>query len=85
MGRTTPSYRVAVYQELERLRELITLMEPCEQRVLGELLEGVEDTISLYTHQIAPIDPFEVILIHILRGVARRLGRDGCEGLDHRC
>ncbi len=67
MGRSTPSYRMAVYKELDRLMKILELLPPRETSVIKEYLEDIEDTISLYTHQAAPIDPMEVIYLHIIR------------------
>ncbi len=83
MGRTTPSFRMAVYKELDRLLRIVDLMPEHEKRLLHRLLDGLEDTLSLYTHTAPPSDPLEVIVVHMLRRLAGELY--GCRGMDTRC
>lgn len=80
MGRTTPSFRMAVYKELDRLLKIIDLMPDHERKIFYRLLDGIEDTISLYTHVAAPSDPLEVVVIHMVRKIAGELY--GYRGLD---
>lgn len=80
MGRTTPSFRMAVYKELDRLFKIIDLLPVHEKEVFYRLLDGIEDTISLYTHVAAPNDPLEVIIIHLIRRIAGELYGD--RGMD---
>jgi len=67
VGRTTPSYRMAVYRELERIRRTIRYLPRGEAEYLESLLEGIEETITAYLHVSPPPDPFEVIVLHMLR------------------
>lgn len=70
MGRTTPSYRMAVYRELERIRRTIRYLPSSEALLLESLLDGIEETITAYLHVSPPPDPFEVIVLHMLRRIA---------------
>jgi hypothetical protein len=78
MGRSTPSFRMAVYRELKRIERITRLMKPSEKGFIEWLIDGIDDTISLYTHVSAPLDPLEVILIHVIRRLSE-LG-DGARG-----
>lgn len=80
MGRTTPSFRMAVYKELDRLFKIIELLPVHEREAFYRLLDGIEDTISLYTHAAAPNDPLEPIIIHLIRKIAGELYSAG--GMD---
>ncbi len=70
MGRTTPSYRMAVYRELERIKKTIKYLPRGEAAVLEFLLDGIEETITAYLHVSPPPDPFEVVVLHMLRRIA---------------
>ena len=69
MGRTTPSYRMAVYRELERIKKTIRYLPRGEAVVLESLLDGIEETITAYLHVSPPPDPFEIIVLHMLRRI----------------
>ncbi len=70
MGRTTPSYRMAVYRELERIRRTIRYLPSREALLLESLLDGIEETVTAYLHVSPPPDPFEVVVLHMLRKIA---------------
>jgi len=69
VGRTTPSYRMAVYRELERIKKTIRYLPRGEAAVLESLLDGIEETITAYLHVSPPPDPFEIIVLHMLRRI----------------
>lgn len=70
MGRTTVSYRVALLRELERLRRVIDKLPRRERARWEELLDGIEETISIYS-DVPVADPLEIIFFHILRRIVR--------------
>lgn len=70
MGRTTVSYRMALLRELERFRKIIARLPKDEEARWEEILEGIEDTISIYS-DIPVNDPLEIIYFHILRRFLR--------------
>jgi len=70
MGRTTPSIRVAVRKQIARINRTLNLLPPCEADKAREILEGIEDTLSLYANTAGPVDPVELLLIHLIRKIA---------------
>ena len=82
MGRTTPSLRAAVKRQVERINKLLSLLPNCEAEKARNILGGIDETLSLYTHTTGPIDPVELLLVHIVRKIAK--GECSSELLDNR-
>ncbi|MCE4614275.1 MAG: hypothetical protein F7B60_01910 [Desulfurococcales archaeon] len=70
MGRTTPSLRVTVKRQLSRIESILNLLPECEAERARRLFDDIDETISLYTHSNGPIDPIELILVHLIRRIA---------------
>ncbi|ADI31673.1 hypothetical protein Shell_0543 [Staphylothermus hellenicus DSM 12710] len=61
---------MALLRELERFRRIIARLPRDEKARWEEILEGIEDTMSIYSD--VPItDPLEIIYFHILRRLLR--------------
>jgi hypothetical protein len=71
MGRTTPSIRPAVRRQIARISKTLSLLPQCEAEKAKEILDGIDDTLTLYTHTPGPIDPVELVLIHLIRKIAK--------------
>ncbi len=82
MGRTTPSLRSTVKRQVERINKLLNLLPNCEAEKAREILDGVDETLSLYTHTNGPVDPVEFLLVHVIRKIAE--GECSSELLDNR-
>jgi hypothetical protein len=66
MGRTTPSPRIPVERELERLRRLARHMkDPQLARTLEQLLDSTYKILDAY-RQVPMSDPLEPILIAMI-------------------
>ena len=70
LGRTTPSLRSTVKRQVERINKLLSLLPSCEAEKAREILDGIDETLSLYTHTNGPVDPVELLLVHIIRKMA---------------
>jgi hypothetical protein len=66
LGRTTPSLRTIVKRQLSRMESILSLLPECEAEKARSLLEGIDETISLYTHTSGPIDPLELLFVHFI-------------------
>ncbi|MEB3756142.1 MAG: hypothetical protein GSR79_04720 [Desulfurococcales archaeon] len=71
MGRTTPSLRIAVKRQLSRIESILNLLPECEAERARRLFNDLDETISLYTHSTSPIDPVELLLVHLIRRIVR--------------
>ncbi|MCE4606131.1 MAG: hypothetical protein F7B59_02215 [Desulfurococcales archaeon] len=80
MGRTTPSLRVVVKRQLSRIESILNLLPECEAERARRLFDDIDETISLYTHSTGPTDPVELLLVHLIRRIARGECRDAFLG-----
>jgi len=68
LGRTTPSNRMVLVNEVENLKRIIARLPVNERTVLSKLLDDIWDTynavIDIYVD-----DPFKIIVLHLLRKI----------------
>lgn len=75
MGRTAPSSRILVEEELDRLRRVSKhVRDPRDRELLEELLDSVHRVLDAYRYE-AMGDPLEPILLAMILEIAR-----GCKG-----
>ena len=87
MGRTAPTLRSAVREEVRRLRSLLKHVKNDELRKgLEEGLRNAEELHDAYLETEPPMDPLEVVILSMIADLYRRClrveglgpGREAC-------
>ncbi len=78
MGRTTPSPRMALNKEIQRLRSMAELADGEVKEALNEIIEGSLEALNLYLYADPLPDPVEVLTLGALIRVIRAMKACGC-------